>query len=860
MFGPLQAMAVAFGDQALIGPVPETLEPPISTSATTISHRTPLGDEPTIEFDPTTHESLSPSAQPVPDETTERRRGDALDLEGASPSPHFSSLQPLEPFGRRPAIADTSDWSTGSTAQHGSLEDGMAPVGTPATGSEDPFNLPFFPLSNPNHAPVLQAVYRYGEGALGRLYVEGILPAASGPGEAVTIDLFGSGRRLGSTQVKPSSLDSSRFQTVLKADVENGEAVTAAVGGSASAPVFVETGPDTDQDGVPNWVESLAPPSAANHGGTAASRPSIASLPTAVGGDFVTLDAGEHRLRGVRGLTPPASTAPHIFPDGLFEFTIEGVTPGGSATFELTLPSAARPGRYVKWDPATGQVADFSFDGTTGAVFDDNVVTLHLVDGGRGDADGVANGVIVDPGGTSGLPPLVQTFYVPFPEDQLLDSFGAINSKSAGPIQTHISITAAADGTIIVYDHWEDGYEADISNPTQSTTQIWGDGNSANGTAPGTIDDLLTAGDVIVLDNLVDPTSMSTLDFDGGDKFAVTKTVAVTRMAWPTLTSNNGNNGPLFAEGIEVYDVASWGTEFRTPIGENLATSVDRDNFNYSGLMIMAMREGTVVQIDADAIGSYEIQKTLTEGESFLVNGKVNRGARILSSDPIQVALLTGTPGSSYANRWFTMLPMADWSNNYYTPVATTTKSHETAVFVHNPGASSIDVEWRILGGAQTKFEVSAGATVRQTLPENTGARFYTTGGQPFYAVTAVDVESGDVGWAYDWGMTLLPTDRLTHQVLVGLGYGSHPLGEANYNPVWVTPVGNSSKVNVYVDYNGDNVGQYTDPNGFKFDTKLTLSEFESARIYEPDKDQTGLLVYVLDPAVKLAAAWGANP
>src|SRR5262249_35858589 len=40
-----------------------------------------------------------------------------------------------------------------------------------------------------------------------------------------------------------------------------------------------------------------------------------------------------------------------------------------------------------------------TFDGTTGAEIKDNVITLHLVDGGRGDADGIANGRIVDPGG-----------------------------------------------------------------------------------------------------------------------------------------------------------------------------------------------------------------------------------------------------------------------------------------------------------------------------------------------------------------------------------------------------------------------------------------------------------------------------
>jgi outer membrane protein OmpA-like peptidoglycan-associated protein len=64
--------------------------------------------------------------------------------------------------------------------------------------------------------------------------------------------------------------------------------------------------------------------------------------------------------------------------------------------------------KYGKENPS-GTVAslyEFSFDGTTGAVFgsreingkDITLVTLHLCDGKRGDADGIANGVIEDPG------------------------------------------------------------------------------------------------------------------------------------------------------------------------------------------------------------------------------------------------------------------------------------------------------------------------------------------------------------------------------------------------------------------------------------------------------------------------------
>src|SRR5262249_47193292 len=42
---------------------------------------------------------------------------------------------------------------------------------------------------------------------------------------------------------------------------------------------------------------------------------------------------------------------------------------------------------------------EFTFDGTTGAEFRDGLIVLHLMDGGRGDDDRLANGVIVDPGG-----------------------------------------------------------------------------------------------------------------------------------------------------------------------------------------------------------------------------------------------------------------------------------------------------------------------------------------------------------------------------------------------------------------------------------------------------------------------------
>jgi hypothetical protein len=120
-------------------------------------------------------------------------------------------------------------------------------------------------------------------------------------------------------------------------------------------------------------------------------------------GAAVTVEAlGPHRLTNVRALAGPVAGAAQVtMPLGMFAFDIRGVTPGGTAAVRMVLPEHAAPTGYFKQD-ATGALYSFDFDGTTGAVIDGNVVTLHFVDGGRGDLDGKANGVVVDPGGPGG--------------------------------------------------------------------------------------------------------------------------------------------------------------------------------------------------------------------------------------------------------------------------------------------------------------------------------------------------------------------------------------------------------------------------------------------------------------------------
>src|SRR5258705_7429817 len=80
---------------------------------------------------------------------------------------------------------------------------------------------------------------------------------------------------------------------------------------------------------------------------------------------------------------------------------------------------------------------------------------------------------------------LVKDFYLPMPEQQIYQANAAIVPGVGATNFSTFSIVVTGDGTVINYDQWEDGYEVNLASPAQSTTQIWGDGNNANGICPG---------------------------------------------------------------------------------------------------------------------------------------------------------------------------------------------------------------------------------------------------------------------------------------------------------------------------------------------------------------------------------------
>src|SRR5262249_5564151 len=147
-------------------------------------------------------------------------------------------------------------------------------------------------------------------------------------------------------------------------------------------------------------------------------------------------------------------------------------------------------------------------------------------------------------------------------------------------LDSTFSVVATGAGTVIYYDQWEDGYETDLAHPVQASTKIWGDGNNANGIAPGFTNDPvgLPAGTVLTLRNLIPlPRNPSNLLYDGRDGIAATKALVVARMSWPV------SPGSVLADATAVPATIDYGTSYVSPVGQDVTNA----SFGYVGMMVM---------------------------------------------------------------------------------------------------------------------------------------------------------------------------------------------------------------------------------------------------------------------------------
>ncbi len=478
---------------------------------------------------------------------------------------------------------------------------------------------------------------------------------------------------------------------------------------------------------------------------------------------------------------------------------------------------------------------------------------------------------------------IAETYYIPLDEELTLATLktifpgaescdcNAIVPIPESPIVKNISIVGLRDNTILIYDHWEDGYELDILNPTQPSTRIYGDSELSNGDS-GQNSDGFDLGQVLTLNGLVDvPRNHNAIFFDAKDKFVTTAPVSVAVSTWA------GKTETLFGGASVVNPVKGGGTEFTIPVG------IDNNfqgMFDYVGAFIQSYADSNLIEV-------YEFNQTipdttfyLQEGENYLLDGKVNTGTKIKSDSNILTTLIAGDICANYELRFFEILPDDKLSNIYTSPVGSP-ESAATVIHLYNPHETTITIKWYTRGYImRDSFSIAPMDVYRLTMDEGSGAMIASD--STFIGISTVDsytdyeVEDclGDSGSfpskTHDWGFTLVPESIMKRQILgIAFAPGMDPYYDGdlveNSSPVWV--IGSSPSgvdpipsFTLCVDYNGDG-GSLIDDIGNRYDSKITLEELESYKLYDPDGDQTGMSLWVCDGSkTLLSAAWGQDP
>jgi uncharacterized repeat protein (TIGR01451 family) len=501
--------------------------------------------------------------------------------------------------------------------------------------------------------------------------------------------------------------------------------------------------------------------------------------------------------------------------------------------------------------------------------------------------------------GVTVIDPALFLYYVPGDNQELLYAYEVIDTCSNKPpdndpmlgLDSIISITASSQGTQWFYDHHEDGYDPDPVSPAATT--LTGTLNAGQSQIFETRNDLFNVPITPPTTNKPD----SIYAYDGGDKIVIFgDPVTVIRNAWPSDVNT------ILAGSVEVYPIDRWGTGFVIPAGEDIVNPPNDEDFESTYMSIMAYTANTVVTYDLND-GNGPQTATLDEGSSLDLSG-VRTGATIDSTAPVQVHMLAGECGHTYAARGFHILPNSRLEREYY--VATPSFSDAacnipdqvpvlngdkyTKVYIHNPGLSSIAVNYETKGGggvvAVGPQSTSVLANPVGATPFESGMRLFTTNpADVFNVIASVDAGSPD----YDWGYGPVPFSELTSQVVFGWSPGTvdrdgdgvpdPPQGGRNQNGnlAFVTPVVDTV---IFVDLENDLSPDDFDMNGDgdanDFDVfgnpnwdepgssnGVPVARLEVLRVADPnanDWDLNGAVIYTADYLERIAVAWGEDP
>lgn len=500
----------------------------------------------------------------------------------------------------------------------------------------------------------------------------------------------------------------------------------------------------------------------------------------------------------------------------------------------------------------------------------------------------IAMAVLLPLSAVMALPTGLQEFYVLGWEPHVYAVFNDVDQKNDpesfehGRMSSVISFTVAADGQVVIYDHWENGYEPDALNPVQTTgaarTEIWGDGNAANGIAPGDDgDDLLVAGQAVVCRsdrndltingyvrvNVAAPHDRdpSEVRFDGGDRLVTAGgAINVIHASWPQEDTYIG--GAFEIPAVELYRRKY---SYTVPVG--LGGFVD---FAYVYLLVQATADNTSVIVNNGSADPLEV--ILNQGESLLVSddadasydasgpippltGGITQGTVVSASAPVQAGLVTGAPGR-YQTRFFLLLPDPLFSPDYHVPYPSQPGA-DSEIYLFNPNPDPIVVTaWDNQPASPYSIAIAAGGAVSYSgstghhVPAGSGVRLSSD--DVFWGVGSGD--SGDT--TNDWGYSLIPDLFVRDDVTTSWSPGTLNLS-GDGSPIWVTPLADDTTF--WVDVDGDGVADDVDVDGDDAPETgpYTIDALQSLRFHDwRDDDNSGMRIWADNP---FTALWGPD-
>jgi len=444
-------------------------------------------------------------------------------------------------------------------------------------------------------------------------------------------------------------------------------------------------------------------------------------------------------------------------------------------------------------------------------------------------------------------------YYLPGSTDQLFqilkdidndpdlgNALGGGGTCTAAPcnrIHNVVTVSISTDSVTVYYDHWENGY----------------------GTGSTGIDEtyVVNKGDVLTFEsaNIIVPRNSastctstnfngaSTACYDGGDRIYVAGgAVSVAETFWPEVT------GTVFANAWEVYPVKPYQSNYTLPVGENLAGGpLNYTDFSQVFVIVQATQDNTNIQIDNPAVAGVEVNVTLNRGQVTQLF-HVNTGTTITGTLPIQVQFIVGqpNPGILSDSRSYTAVPSQLWESFYYGSVPSFNGTNATDVFIYNPSASPLTINYQDNLGSGS-FSIPANATrsyqslTGRYVPVNSAIFLSASDGTTkFWAIGSANTEDAD----YNYGFAFIPPSSLTSEYFISWAPGTTDLSD-NGSPVFITPI--TDNTTIFVDYS---------PTDGVIDVTFTLDRIQMQRIFDPDNDNTGMHIWATSPIV---VVWGED-